>query len=188
MANNERISVLMDGEAAESSWLPSVAQDQEQQQTWARYHLVGDAMRDELPAILDFDLADRVALALQDEPTVLAPRPSLWRDRVQPAAVTLLRYGGQFAIAASVAAVSILGVQQYQLANNPELTPTPVLNTIPIGGVAAPVSVNFQTNHQPLEHMQQPAMTQSQRQVERERIAAFLRDHQLQQRLHQANE
>jgi sigma-E factor negative regulatory protein RseA len=84
--------------------------------------------------------------------------------------------------------VSILGVQQYQLANNPQLTPTPVLNTIPIGGVAAPVSVNFQTNHQPLEHMQQPAMTQNQRQVERERIAAFLRDHQLQQRLHQANE
>ena len=188
MANNERISVLMDGEAAEASWLKSVAQDKEQRETWARYHLVGDAMRDELPATLVFDLADRVAQALQDEPTVLAPRRTSLRERVQPVVVSMLRYGGQFAIAASVAAVSILGVQQYQLANNPQLAPTPVLNTVPFGGVATPVSVNFQTNRQPLEHVPQPAMTQEQRQAERERIAAFLRDHQLQQRLHQANE
>lgn len=188
MANNERISVLMDGEAAEASWLTSVAQDKEQQETWARYHLVGDAMRAELPDTLMFDLADRVALALQDEPTVLAPKSRLLRERVQPVVVSMLRYGGQFAIAASVAAVSILGVQHYQLANNSQLAPTPVLNTVPVGGMATPVSVNFQTNRQPLEHVPQPGMTQAQRQAERERIAAFLRDHQLQQRLHQATE
>ena len=114
MANNERISVLMDGESSEASWLKSVMQDPQQQETWGRYHLIGDALREELPADLTLDLADRVALALADEPTVLAPRSLGWRERAKPAIATLMRHGGQFAIAASVAAVSILGVQQYQ--------------------------------------------------------------------------
>ena len=80
MANNERISVLMDGETSEASWLKSVLQDSQQQETWSRYHLIGDALRDELPGNITLDLADRVALALADEPTVLAPRAplSLW--------------------------------------------------------------------------------------------------------------
>ena len=108
-------------------------------------------MREELPADLTLDLADRVALALADEPTVLAPRSLGWRERAKPAIATLMRHGGQFAIAASVAAVSILGVQQYQLAQI--AAPLPVLNTVPVGGIAAPVSVNYQTERPSLEHM-----------------------------------
>ena len=79
MANNERISVLMDGESSEASWLKSVMQDPQQQETWGRYHLIGDALREELPADLTLDLAERVALALADEPTVLAPRTLGWQ-------------------------------------------------------------------------------------------------------------
>lgn len=186
MANNERISVLMDGESSEASWLKSVMQDPQQQETWGRYHLIGDALREDLPADLTLDLAERVALALADEPTVLAPRSLGWRERAKPAIATLVRHGGQFAIAASVAAVSILGVQQYQLAQI--AAPLPVLNTVPVGGIAAPVSVNYQTELRSLEHVPQPIMSEAQRRADQERIAAFLRDHQLQQRLHQAND
>ena len=59
MANNERISVLMDGETTEASWLKSVLQDSQQQKTWGRYHLIGDALRDELAGDITLDLADR---------------------------------------------------------------------------------------------------------------------------------
>ena len=85
-----------------------------------------------------------------------------------------------------MAAVSILGVQQYQLSQI--AAPVSVLNTVPVGGMAAPVSVNYQTDLRPLEHVPQPLMTEAQQRADQERIAAFLRDHQLQQRLHQAND
>lgn len=187
MANNERISVLMDGELAEASWLRSAIQDAEQQETWSRYHLIGDVLRNELPDTLNWDLADKIAMRLEEEPTILAPRPSLWRERVRPAAANLLRHGGQFAIAASVAAMSIIGVRYYQHNQLMSNSPSPVLNTVPIGGVAAPVSVNYQAR-QPLMHAPQPVQNDAQNQAQQERISAFLRDHQLQQRLHQANE
>ena len=189
MANNERISALMDSEADEASWLQAAVRESEGQATWSRYHLMGDALRNELPAQLDLDLTARIAQALQDEPTVLAPKPSRFsRIGGKPAVVHLLRSGGQFAIAASVAAVTILGVQHYQGGKNPALAPNPVLNTVPFGGVAAPVSINYQANRQSLTHAPQPAMSEAQLQAERERLAAFLRDHQLQQRLHQAEQ
>ncbi len=189
MANNERISLLMDGQGEATAWLAGAAREQEEQDTWSRYHLIGDALRDELPSVCAFDLADRVSAALAEEPTILAPRTSRWQNTVRPMLGNLLRQGGQFAIAASVAAVTILGVRHYQLGEQALANqPAPVLNTIPVGGVAAPVSINYQPTAMP-EHVQQPGaqpllVDDQDRLVERERINAFLRDHQLQQRLH----
>ena len=186
MANNERISALVDSEAESASWLKAVVQDSEQQQVWNRYHLIGDAMRNELPKQLDTDLASRIAAALADEPTVLAPVAKATTSRWQPAVVRVLRGAGQFAMAASVAAVTILGVQHYNANSLATGTHPTVLNTVPVGGVAAPVSINFQNPRQLTEHTAQPASNQVQQQAERERMAVFLRDHQLQQRLHQS--
>ena len=187
MANNERISALVDGDAEAANWLKAVVQDGEQQQVWSRYHLIGDAMRNELPKQLDTDLASRIAAALADEPTVLAPVAKATTSRWQPAVVRVLRGAGQFAMAASVAAVTILGVQHYNANSLATGTHPTVLNTVPVGGVAAPVSINFQNPRQLTEHTAQPASNQVQ-QAERERMAVFLRDHQLQQRLHQSEE
>ena len=191
MANNERISALVDSEAESVSWLKAVVQDSEQQQVWNRYHLIGDAMRNELPRQLDRDLTARIAAALSDEPTILAPVQKSGLSRLQPGVVRMLRGVGQFAVAASVAAVTILGVQHYNsgAAAGGIVNPT-VLNTVPVGGVAAPVSINFQNPRQLTEHTAQPASSEAQAQAaaERERMAAFLRDHQLQQRLHQGQE
>lgn len=41
---------------------------------WERYHLIRDALNNELPERLDVDLAARVRASVADEPTVLAPR------------------------------------------------------------------------------------------------------------------
>ncbi|MFE8730271.1 anti sigma-E factor RseA C-terminal domain-containing protein, partial [Aeromonas hydrophila] len=80
---------------------------------------------------------------------------------------------GQYAIAASVAAAVIFGVQQYQ--GQDGVPNNPVLNTIPIGGSAAPVSVHYPQEGSRVRPQQ--GMTEQQMQEQRERINAFLRDH-----------
>lgn len=192
MANKEQISALMDGDLSDAEVLNELEMDSYLQDTWGRYHLIGDAMRGDLPVNLQLDLSDSIMAALEDEPTILAPKPVEAAPVLQPAVAPVKtdsnvvplfrRVGqqlGQYAIAASVAAAVIFGVQQYQ---GQDGVPTnPVLNTIPIGGSAAPVSVHYP--QQDGARARQQGLTEQQMQEQRERINAFLRDHQLQQRL-----
>ncbi|HHQ4662413.1 TPA: RseA family anti-sigma factor [Aeromonas veronii] len=192
MANKEQISALMDGDLSDAEVLNELEMDSDLQDTWGRYHLIGDAMRGDLPVNLQLDLSDSIMAALENEPTILAPKPVETAPLLQPAVAPVKtdsnvvplfrRVGqqlGQYAIAASVAAAVIFGVQQYQ---GQDGVPTnPVLNTIPIGGSAAPVSVHYP--QQDGARARQQGLTEQQMQEQRERINAFLRDHQLQQRL-----
>ncbi|WP_421258921.1 RseA family anti-sigma factor [Aeromonas sp. 600886] len=192
MANKEQISALMDGDLSDAEVLNELEMDSDLQDTWGRYHLIGDAMRGDLPVNLQLDLSDSIMAALEDEPTILAPKPVETAPVLQPAVAPVKtdsnvvplfrRVGqqlGQYAIAASVAAAVIFGVQQYQ--GQDGVPANPVLNTIPIGGSAAPVSVHYP--QQDGARARQQGLTEQQMQEQRERINAFLRDHQLQQRL-----
>ncbi|HHQ4521684.1 TPA: sigma-E factor negative regulatory protein [Aeromonas veronii] len=193
MANKEQISALMDGDLSDAEVLNELEMDSDLQATWGRYHLIGDAMRGDLPVNLQLDLCDSIMAALEDEPTILAPKPVETASVVQPVVAPIKtdsnnvvplfrRVGqqlGQYAIAASVAAAVIFGVQQYQ--GQDGVPNNPVLNTIPIGGSAAPVSVHYPQEGNRVRPQQ--GMTEQQMQEQRERINAFLRDHQLQQRL-----
>ncbi|MFM5424970.1 RseA family anti-sigma factor [Aeromonas veronii] len=192
MANKEQISALMDGDLSDAEVLNELEMDSDLQDTWGRYHLIGDAMRGDLPVNLQLDLSDSIMAALEDEPTILAPKPVETTPVLQPAVAPVKtdsnvvplfrRVGqqlGQYAIAASVAAAVIFGVQQYQ--GQDGVPANPVLNTIPIGGSAAPVSVHYP--QQDGARARQQGLTEQQMQEQRERINAFLRDHQLQQRL-----
>ncbi|WP_429013786.1 sigma-E factor negative regulatory protein [Aeromonas veronii] len=192
MANKEQISALMDGDLSDAEVLNELEMDSDLQDTWGRYHLIGDAMRGDLPVNLQLDLSDSIMAALEDEPTILAPKPVETAPVLQPAVAPVKtdsnvvplfrRVGqqlGQYAIAASVAAAVIFGVQQYQ--GQDGVPANPVLNTIPIGGSAAPVSVHYP--QQDGVRARQQGLTEQQMQEQRERINAFLRDHQLQQRL-----
>ncbi|MFL9592015.1 sigma-E factor negative regulatory protein [Aeromonas schubertii] len=191
MANKEQLSALMDGvldgEQGRQA-IDEVMSDAELQASWSRYHLIGDAMRGELPDTMQFDLCDKIAMALDEEPTVLAPQAAptapLHGGKVIPLVRRFGQQMGQYAIAASVAAAVIFGVQHYQ--GQDSVTPVnPVLNTIPIGGNAAPVSVHYPKDD---SRARQQALTEQQMNEQRDRINAFLRDHQLQQRLHQAQQ
>lgn len=192
MANKEQISALMDGDLSDAEVLNELEMDSDLQDTWGRYHLIGDAMRGDLPVNLQLDLSDSIMAALEDEPTILAPKPVETAPVQQPVVAPVKtdsnvvplfrRVGqqlGQYAIAASVAAAVIFGVQQYQ--GQDGVPANPVLNTIPIGGSAAPVSVHYP--QQDGARARQQGLTEQQMQEQRERINAFLRDHQLQQRL-----
>jgi sigma-E factor negative regulatory protein RseA len=103
---DERISALMDGELDESTrrvTADELLKKDEARSTWARYHLISDTLRQNLPAGMDSQFSSRVMAALDAEPTVLAPS-------VQQASPLTRRLAG-FAVAASVAAVAVMGVQ-----------------------------------------------------------------------------
>ncbi|MCE9863410.1 transcriptional regulator [Aeromonas caviae] len=177
----------MDGDLSEIEVLNELGTDPALQDTWSRYHLIGDAMRGDLPVNLQLALSDSIMLALEDEPAILAPKPAQpAAPQVQPAGKVIpfvRRFGqqvGQYAIAASVAAAVIFGVQQYQ--GKDGVPTSPVLNTIPVGGSAAPVSVHYPQDGS-RTGVRQQGLSEQQMQEQRERINAFLRDHQLQQRL-----
>ena len=189
MATKEQLSALMDGDLSDVEVLSELEMDSALQDTWSRYHLIGDAMRGDLPVNLQLDLSDSIMAALEDEPTILAPKsveskPTASQVHTAAKVVPLFRrvgqQVGQYAIAASVAAAVIFGVQQYQ--GHDGIPTNPVLNTIPVGGSASPVSVHYPQDGNRATARQQ-GLSEQQMQEQRERINAFLRDHQLQQRL-----
>jgi sigma-E factor negative regulatory protein RseA len=98
----EKISQLMDGEleAGDARRALDALHDEPQaQETWRRYHLISDAMRD--TPLLSSGFAARLQEKLDQEPTVFAPG----RIRVQANA----RLAMPAAAAAGVAAVALVG-------------------------------------------------------------------------------
>lgn len=68
-------------------------------QNWSEYHLIGDLMRGVAPCSDGF--MDRFSAKLATEPTVLAPRRSVWPQRVAVASLASLAVWG---------AVSLTGI------------------------------------------------------------------------------
>ncbi|TCI05005.1 anti-sigma factor [Corallincola luteus] len=179
----QRLSSWIDNQvddAISDDMIDALLEDQELQDTYSRYQLIGDAIRGEMPPAIDIDLTSRVAAALEDEPTILAPKSEPSAAVQSGKVVPLFKQLGQYAIAATVAAVAVLGVQQYNQPGNSEI-PTPVLNTTPLTGLAAPVSLSAA----PVEaEPSDEAKAQQMRIIEqRRRINAYLQDHEQQRRL-----
>ncbi len=121
---NEHISALMDDDYDQHS-LNELLQNDDLKQTWTRYHLIGDCLREHLPDQIDTNLAQRVSAQLADEPTVLAP--------VAKQNHTLKPVMG-FAIAASVALVAVLGIRQ----NTDSVSPVPAQAVVASTEIAQP--------------------------------------------------
>ena len=118
---NDRIAVLMDGEADDRSAaqaMDALRRDAEALHTWRTYHLIGDALRGTAP--LSDDFTARVAWKLADQPTVLAPG----RIRPEPR-----RWFTASAVAASVAAVALVGWLAFAPQN--EIARAPVAKVAP---------------------------------------------------------
>lgn len=108
-----RISALMDGELESherAEALRALRRSSELRGDWCDYHLVGAALRGERG--LELDVTARVMAALEQEPTVLAPRPRTadWR---RPA----------LALAASAAGVAVVGWLAVQPADDASRRP-----------------------------------------------------------------
>tara|TARA_R110002167_G_scaffold162251_4_gene358689 strand:- start:697 stop:1326 length:630 start_codon:yes stop_codon:yes gene_type:complete len=171
----ENLSALVDGEdststSSSSHVLDAVKNDAELQLKWKSYHLIRDGLRQELPANINFDIADRVAQALESEPAILAPKKT-WRDLpLVGTVIPFAKQGGQMAIAASVAVAMIIGVQQFNHtdANQPFNAAPPIPG---IQGGLSPVSFD-----------QTRAIPNSDGVEQRRRINAYLTDHKQQLR------
>ncbi|MEB5991602.1 anti-sigma-E factor RseA [Serratia ureilytica] len=185
----EKLSALMDGESFDSELLSSLSQDRTLQQSWQSYHLIRDTLRGDIGQVMHFDIADRVAAALEKEPARLVPsavqesqpQPHTWQKmpfwhKVRPWASQITQIG----MAACVSLAVIVGVQHY---NQPSVesnaAESPAFTTLPIMGQASPVSLGV-----PADSFSTGSGQQQQVQEQRKRINAMLQDYELQRRLH----
>jgi len=97
-ADNDRqlmLSAVLDGETARAetdACITAMKQDEALRQNWSEYHLIGDLMRGAAPGQDDF--MARFSAQLAAEPTVLAPRRSVWPQRVAVASFASLAVWG----------------------------------------------------------------------------------------------
>lgn len=190
MADKEKLSALMDGETIDKALIVDLESDQESMNTWQSYHLIGDVMRGDAPETKNWNIADSVAAALEDEPAHSA-MPNLHQVNVEPTVAPIeeqpkpqqakrqlpawLQQFGQVAVAACVSLAVVLGVQQYGGSDPAAPEQLPVLQTIPFAGSAEPVSLTR-------ESVERPA-SEANLQEQRKRVHAMLDDYELQLRL-----
>ncbi len=133
----DQLSALMDGEfeiAHSEHLITSAKSGGEMQQSWASYHLIGDAMRGE--TYLSHDFSRRVMAALETEPTVLAPVSSNAQVVSFKTSVKSTKF---WSAAASVAAVMFVGMMVLQQQSNTidELSPVEIAQNLPVEYLAA---------------------------------------------------
>ncbi|AAO09984.1 sigma-E factor negative regulatory protein [Vibrio vulnificus] len=189
MADKEKLSALMDGEIVDKALIKEIAQDDDVLASWRNYHLIGDVMRGEAPQQPEWNIAESVALALENEPahslhqqkvielTQMPPESQPLPQQARRQLPTWLSQFGQVAVAACVSLAVILGVQQYGGSDPaaPQADQLPVLQTIPFAGSAEPVSLTRESVEK--------SMSESSIQEQRKRVHAMLRDYELQLRL-----
>jgi len=196
----------------------SMLKDEHLSSTWQNYHLIGDVLRDEVPQSLQLDLSETISAAIAQEATILSPNSSSQAsmksadntensfiedkelvqntntvvnatNRFKAKVANFVKPIGQVAIAASAAALMIVGVQNNVADNASPITPSQVVQTMPLTGYANPVSFNVQsnqpTNQQSKEQTQQAMNEQiaADRVAQQRRLQALLNDHQQQVQL-----
>ena len=134
----EDISALMDGEVSEQEMQQSLREmrnDPEQRDCWEQYHIIGDALRNNLPPNLNRSFVNSVSQAIAKEDL---PAPQVIPLIQKTNNSTKLRHPianpfTGFALAASVAMVAYLGVGMIAVdeqASGPRLASVPVQTQI----------------------------------------------------------
>ena len=101
--NNEHLSALIDGEDCDDKdVLEKLVSDDSMKSTWQRYHLIGDCLRGNLPEKIHNNYLKDLNKLLYNEPTLLLPKRHKLFSR-EPLI--------GFAIAASVATLAVLNIQ-----------------------------------------------------------------------------
>ncbi|MBB1269835.1 sigma-E factor negative regulatory protein [Shewanella sp. SR44-3] len=188
-SGQEWVSAAADGEV-DTQTIAELAADKASHGKWKNYHMIGDAMRGELPKTFDLDLSASIAAAIELEPAILAPQTSQIKAQqtetpnqaIKPAnnvsnLVPLFKQLGQYAIAASVALVAVVGVQNYNQQQDAQ-APMSVLTTRPLVGSVSPVSLQTGGQQSNAQGVSNEQMVE-----QRRRINAYIQDHMLQQRL-----
>lgn len=110
----EIISALVDGELTDRDMhdaIRATRSNHRQCCSWERYHLIGDSLRNNLPASIDRQFLNRISAALVSEPPLNAP-PSL---PLQSRKAVSIKPVAGFALAASVALTAFVGVGMFSV-------------------------------------------------------------------------
>ena len=187
----EHLSALVDGEDVDDSVLASVLADDAQKATLHRYQLASSIIRNEAQPGVAIDISAAVAARVAQEPVHKVTVTANFGSKVEPKAGwsksaandSWWRPAVSVAVAASVALVAVIGVQNYQLdptETGTQASPTasPVFETSPLSGMASPVSFNAVQEAPMLEEASQGT-------DQRRYIQSFFVDHQQQTQLSQ---
>lgn len=165
--HNEHLSALIDGEDVDGNVLDRILSSDTDKATFQRYRLSGSIMREDIKSGMAMDISLSVAAHIAAEPAhsadssqrVVALDAVRQRHKPTPAETTVehsqsrwWRPAASFAVAASVALVTVIGVQNYQVGADGQpiqatdtslLSPSsPVFETQPFSGFGSPVSYN----------------------------------------------
>jgi sigma-E factor negative regulatory protein RseA len=172
----EQISALCDHELPEGEHellLRRFSVEKSLRLHWERYHLIGAAMRKELPAVDSRGLADRVMASLRIE---TAPQPE--QTRFMP---SLLRGFAGMAIAATVAVVAIVGIGRSAGPHQPGAPGEIVPSSSLVRGETSPVNLmndaNWSGQNLPTQASLDDAL------VDQEGVSPSLGKHKLQGRI-----
>lgn len=175
----EQLSCLMDGDTSVSvdATLKSVEADPALRAAWQRYHLIGDSLREQLPAQIDPGFSARVASLIQHEPAILAPQRS--GRRMQQ----FLKPAAGMAIAASVAIVALVSLQSIETTSQ-DLTAEPsVAATAPVQQPATQVAGTAPANTATVRTVSggqaviAPRYTPQSNSLEQQRLNGYLVNH-----------
>ncbi|MBQ8708326.1 MAG: hypothetical protein IJ523_09595 [Succinivibrionaceae bacterium] len=146
MISKEKISSACDGNELSSRLIRQIASDARASREWQTNHLIGSLLRNETPDSFRSGFMDRFNQKLEAEPVHTSGARAEKKDSP---IISIFKYLGQAAIAASVAAVSIVGLNYYSVNGNGSVDQ--VLNTTPYGGSASPVKANIRASSNSLQ-------------------------------------
>ena len=129
-----QLSALIDGELdpQEAEHLfTALKVDAEMKEAWRQYHLIGDVLRGSVDT--NQEMAAKIMLALDDEPTVLGVNKQLQSTAPNPNKKTF-QTKFFWSIAASVAAVMFVGLMVFELelSGSEEMRPIELANSLPM--------------------------------------------------------
>ena len=164
------LSAASDNQPLTKTQLDQLLADKELQQQLERYQLVGAVLRRE-QSPLSAEFATDFASLLEAEPEYRLnnDRKLLQRLRqrvVQAANGRWLQPVAQGAIAAGVAVMAVVGMQQYQQPQQDINAPLPVLHTQPVGGFYTPVSLSQTTVEDRFAEQERQAMLEQQQRLQ----------------------
>lgn len=112
---SENLSAISDGEATYDDVMSKlVASNTDFQTQWNHTHLVRDVMRGHKVSRDALTISQRVSAALENEATILSPKKRFGSN-------DMMKQVGGFAIAATIAVVAVLTVQQRGLSPQSEI-------------------------------------------------------------------
>ncbi len=123
----ESLSALMDGEANELELrrvLEHLGTDDQLRETAINYQRIGATIRNEQNAFADIDLSSSISAAIADEPAPVVESPAVGSLGVETRKAANSGWFANFtrlAVAASVAAATVVGVQSWNVAQRGDL-------------------------------------------------------------------